>query len=76
MKPYSVSFGGIPDKYSSWKSSAFVVLPFPIDLTATYVSGTRNGPRAMIEASELIMNLGASTSSLYQVIFSLGTAPE
>ena len=51
MRAYSVSFGGIPDKYSSWKGSSFVVVPFPIDLTATYVSGTRNGPRAMIEAS-------------------------
>ncbi len=51
MKPYSVSFGGIPDKYSSWKKALFVVVPFPIDLTTTYVSGTRNGPRALIEAS-------------------------
>lgn len=31
---------------------------------------------ATIEASELIMNLGVSSESLYQVIFSLGTAPE
>ena len=51
MKPYSVSFGGIPDKYSSWKRALFVVVPFPIDLTTTYVSGTRNGPRALVEAS-------------------------
>jgi agmatinase len=51
VKSYSVSFGGIPDKYSSWKSSLFVMVPFPIDLTTTYVSGTRNGPRAIIEAS-------------------------
>jgi agmatinase len=51
VKPYSVSFGGIPDKYSSWKRALFVVVPFPIDLTTTYVSGTRNGPRALIEAS-------------------------
>ena len=51
MKPYSVSFGGIPDKYSSWKNSAFAVVPFPIDLTTTYVSGTRNGPKAILEAS-------------------------
>ena len=51
MKPYSVSFGGIPDKYSSWKRALFVVVPFPIDLTTTYASGTRNGPRALVEAS-------------------------
>ena len=31
--------------------SSFVVIPFPIDLTTTYVTGTRNGPKAIIEAS-------------------------
>jgi len=51
VKPYSVSFGGIPDKYSGWKNSAFVVIPFPIDFTTTYMAGARNGPRAIIDAS-------------------------
>lgn len=51
MKPYSVSFGGIPEKYSAWKRSEFVVIPFPIDFTTTYMAGTRNGPRAILEAS-------------------------
>ena len=51
MKQSSVSFGGIPDKYSSWKKSAFVVIPYPIDVTTTYQSGTRNGPKAIIDAS-------------------------
>ena len=51
MKPYSISFGGIADKYSSWKNSSFAVIPFPIDLTTTYMTGARNGPRAIIEAS-------------------------
>ncbi|MBI5343242.1 MAG: agmatinase [Deltaproteobacteria bacterium] len=51
MKQSSVSFGGIPDKYSSWKNSAFAVIPYPIDVTTTYQSGTRNGPKAIIDAS-------------------------
>jgi len=51
VKPYSVSFGGIPDKYAAWKKSEFVVIPFPIDFTTTYMAGTRNGPRAIIDAS-------------------------
>jgi len=51
VKQSSVSFGGIPDKYSSWKKSAFVVIPYPIDVTTTYQSGTRNGPKAIIDAS-------------------------
>jgi agmatinase len=51
VKQSSVSFGGIPDKYSSWKNSAFAVIPYPIDVTTTYQSGTRNGPKAIIDAS-------------------------
>ncbi|MCL5883976.1 MAG: agmatinase [Deltaproteobacteria bacterium] len=51
MKPYAVSFGGISDKYASWKSATFAVIPAPIDMTTTYVGGTRNGPRAIIDAS-------------------------
>jgi agmatinase len=51
MKPYTMNFGGIPEKYASWKNASFVVIPAPIDLTSTYVAGTRNGPRAIIEAS-------------------------
>ncbi|GAB4365764.1 MAG: agmatinase [Deltaproteobacteria bacterium] len=51
MKPYSVSFGGIPEKYAAWKNAAFVVIPFPIDFTTTYMAGTRNGPRAILDAS-------------------------
>ncbi len=33
------------------KEVRFSVLPVPYDLTATYVSGARNGPRALLEAS-------------------------
>ncbi len=51
MKPYSVSFGGIVGKHASWKTSRFAVIPAPIDLTTTYMAGTRNGPKAIIEAS-------------------------
>jgi agmatinase len=51
MKPYSVSFGGIADKYASWKNASFVVIPVPLDLTTTYMTGMRNGPRAIIDAS-------------------------
>lgn len=51
MKPYSVSFGGISDKYAAWKNATFAVIPAPIDMTTTYAAGTRNGPRALIDAS-------------------------
>lgn len=51
MKPYAVSFGGISGKYATWKNATFAVLPAPIDMTTTYMGGTRNGPRAIIDAS-------------------------
>jgi agmatinase len=49
--PYSVTFGGISGKYASWKEATFAVIPFPIDMTTTYMAGTRNGPRAILDAS-------------------------
>jgi agmatinase len=49
--PYSVTFGGISGKYSSWKEATFAVIPFPVDMTTTYMAGTRNGPRAILDAS-------------------------
>lgn len=51
MKPYSVSFGGIAERYSTYKDSLFVVQPYPVDLTTTYVAGANNGPRAILDAS-------------------------
>ena len=51
MIPYSVTFGGISGRYASWKAATFVVIPFPVDMTTTYISGTRNGPRAILDAS-------------------------
>lgn len=52
MKPYAVNFGGIPDRYTTWEDASFAIVPFPVDLTASYVSGTRNGPRAILDASQ------------------------
>lgn len=51
MIPYSVTFGGISGKYASWKEAKFVVVPYPADLTSTHQAGTRNGPRAALDAS-------------------------
>ena len=51
MIPYSVTFGGISGKYASWKGATFAVIPFPVDMTTTYIAGARNGPRAILDAS-------------------------
>lgn len=45
------NFGGLDEKLSSFKNARFVILPVPYDLTASYGSGIRDGPLAIIEAS-------------------------
>lgn len=44
-----LNFGGLP--YNPSVKARYSVLPVPYDLTASYISGMRNGPRAIIEAS-------------------------
>ncbi|MBI5233066.1 MAG: agmatinase [Deltaproteobacteria bacterium] len=43
-----LNFGGLVETNDQ---ARFSVLPVPYDLTTTYISGTRNGPLAIIEAS-------------------------
>jgi len=45
------NFGGIESAFSEYGESKIAVVPVPYDLTTTYISGARNGPRAIIEAS-------------------------
>jgi agmatinase len=45
------NFAGLPPSYSDYKSSRVAVLPVPYDGTTEWHSGTRHGPRAIIEAS-------------------------
>jgi len=46
-----LNYGGIESPFSSKDTSRIAVIPVPYDLTTTYVTGTKNGPRALIEAS-------------------------
>ncbi len=46
-----LNFAGIEPEYSDLDKSRITVIPVPYDLTTTYISGARNGPRAIIEAS-------------------------
>lgn len=46
-----LNFGGLPKEVLQSQTPTFSVLPVPYDLTASYISGMRNGPRAIIEAS-------------------------
>jgi agmatinase len=45
------NFGGLDDEFSGFDRSRIAVLPVPYDFSTSYQSGTRAGPRAMIEAS-------------------------
>jgi agmatinase len=45
------NFGGISRNQSSWENAQVVFLSVPYDLTSTYLSGSRRGPFAILEAS-------------------------
>jgi agmatinase len=44
-------FGGALPKPRSFDESRVVILPVPVDRTTSYVPGTRNGPREILQAS-------------------------
>ncbi|TAK61278.1 MAG: agmatinase, partial [Dehalococcoidia bacterium] len=46
-----VNFASLDEEDSSWERARVVVLPVPYDSTVTARAGTRDGPRAIIEAS-------------------------
>jgi agmatinase len=45
------NFGGLPRNQSTWADARVVFLSVPYDLTSTYLSGSRRGPFAILEAS-------------------------
>jgi agmatinase len=47
--PYN--FGGLADEFTHGDQARIAVIPVPFDLTASWMRGTANGPRATIEAS-------------------------
>lgn len=44
-------FGGALPEPRSFEDSRVVILPVPVDRTTSYVPGTRNGPREILQAS-------------------------
>lgn len=43
-----------PLKYAEWDNAAYVIIPVPYDGTASYRSGAREAPRAILDASEQV----------------------
>jgi len=48
------NFAGISSPHSDWENSRVVVLPVPYDSTTDWRSGTRDGPGAIINASQYL----------------------
>ncbi len=46
-----LAFGGALPEARSFDQSRVVILPVPVDRTTSYVPGTRNGPREILQAS-------------------------
>jgi agmatinase len=46
-----LAFGGALPHPRSFDESRIVILPVPVDRTTSYVGGTRNGPREILQAS-------------------------
>jgi agmatinase len=46
-----LTFGGALPKPKDFADSRAIVLPVPVDRTTSYVPGTRNGPREILQAS-------------------------
>lgn len=55
MKTYTLmppeNFGGLPEEQSRYDKSSAVIFPVPLERTTTYMTGTRNGPAAILAAS-------------------------
>jgi len=55
MHPYrfrSHNFLSLPTQFSKFESSEFVILPVPYEQTTTFKGGTKEGPQAIIHASQ------------------------
>jgi agmatinase len=46
-----LAFGGALPHHRTFEQSRVVILPVPVDRTTSYVGGTRNGPREILQAS-------------------------
>lgn len=49
-----LNFLGLPPEHSDRDTSRALVLPVPYELTTSYGQGTRNGPRALLVASQQV----------------------
>lgn len=48
------TFLEIEPEYSSYDTSGFIIIPVPHEATTSYGKGTKNGPKAILEASQIV----------------------
>lgn len=53
-KAKKVNYFGLPEEYSSPENSKVVILPVPYEATTSYGMGTKNGPAAILDASQQV----------------------
>ena len=54
MTSFPNNFLGVPPRYGDYRRSRFAVLPIPYDSTTSFQTGTREGPAAIIRASQQV----------------------
>lgn len=54
MDAYPDNFLGLEPRLADYRRARFAVLPIPYDATTSYAVGTRDGPRAIISASQQV----------------------
>jgi agmatinase len=47
----AANFGNLPEEYSAYEKSRFVILPIPFEKTGSWMHGANRGPEAIIRAS-------------------------
>ena len=50
----TLTYFGLPEEYSAQENSRVVVVPTPYEATTSYGKGTKNGPKAVLEASQQV----------------------
>ncbi|HEY9787055.1 MAG TPA: agmatinase [Candidatus Obscuribacterales bacterium] len=49
-----LTFFGLPEEYRALEKAQAVIIPAPYEATTSYGKGTKNGPRAVLEASQQV----------------------
>lgn len=68
MSTLPFRFLALPDDLSNYADSRFAILPIPYDATVSYQVGTRNGPRAILEASQQLEDFDEELGADYSEV--------